>query len=138
MLPRPGDDGTITGLFTVLVEGDDHDEPIADSVRSIIDGHIVLERGIAERGRYPAINVLRSMSRTMPACNDRRERDLILRARTLMSAYDDMEEMIRLGAYRPGSDPRTGQAIKVSRTVGSVSMSGQGRRNGYRERLRNA
>jgi flagellum-specific ATP synthase len=72
----------------------------------------VLERGIAERGRYPAINVLRSMSRTMPACNDRRERDLILRARTLMSAYDDMEEMIRLGAYRPGSDPRTGQVIK--------------------------
>lgn len=105
-------EGTITGLFTVLVEGDDHDEPIADSVRSIIDGHIVLERGIAERGRYPAINVLRSISRTMPACNDPRERDLILRARTLMSAYDDMEEMIRLGAYRPGSDPRTDEAIK--------------------------
>ena len=105
-------EGTITGLFTVLVEGDDHDEPIADSVRSIIDGHIVLERGIAERGRYPAINVLRSISRTMPGCNDVRERDLILRARTLMSAYDDMEEMIRLGAYRPGSDPRTDQAIK--------------------------
>lgn len=104
--------GTITGLFTVLVEGDDHDEPIADSVRSIIDGHIVLERGIAERGRYPAINVLRSISRTMPACNDARERELVLRARTLMSAYDDMEEMIRLGAYRPGSDPRTDQAIK--------------------------
>lgn len=104
--------GTITGLFTVLVEGDDHDEPIADSVRSIIDGHIVLERGIAERGRYPAINILRSISRTMPACNDARERDLILRARTLMSAYDDMEEMIRLGAYRPGSDPRTDEAIK--------------------------
>lgn len=105
-------DGTITGLFTVLVEGDDHDEPIADAVRSIIDGHIVLERGIAERGRYPAINVLRSISRTMPGCNDTRERDLILRARTLMSAYDDMEEMIRLGAYRPGSDPRTDEAIK--------------------------
>lgn len=105
-------EGTITGLFTVLVEGDDHDEPIADSVRSIIDGHIVLERGIAERGRYPAINVLRSISRTMPACNDARERELVLRARTLMSAYDDMEEMIRLGAYRPGSDPRTDQAIK--------------------------
>ncbi len=105
-------EGTITGLFTVLVEGDDHDEPIADAVRSIIDGHIVLERGIAEKGRYPAINVLRSISRTMPGCNDARERDLILRARTLMSAYDDMEEMIRLGAYRPGSDARTDEAIK--------------------------
>lgn len=105
-------EGTITGLFTVLVEGDDHDEPIADAVRSIIDGHIVLERGIAERGRYPAINVLRSISRTMPSCNDERENRLVSRARTLLSAYDDMEEMIRLGAYRPGSDPRTDQAIK--------------------------
>ena len=105
-------DGTITGLFTVLVEGDDHDEPIADAVRSIIDGHIVLERGIAERGRYPAINVLRSISRTMPSCNDERENGLVSQARTLLSAYDDMEEMIRLGAYRPGSDARTDQAIK--------------------------
>ena len=103
--------GTITGLFTVLVEGDDHDEPVADAVRSIIDGHIVLERGIAERGRYPAINVLRSISRTMPGCNNERENALVLRARRLMSAYDDMEEMIRLGAYRPGSDPRTDEAI---------------------------
>lgn len=105
-------DGTITGLFTVLVEGDDHDEPIADAVRSIIDGHIVLDRSIAERGRYPAINVLRSISRTMPSCNDDRENALVSNARTLMSAYDDMEEMIRLGAYRPGSDARTDQAIK--------------------------
>lgn len=103
--------GSITGLFTVLVEGDDHDEPIADAVRSIIDGHIVLERGIAERGRYPAINVLRSISRTMPSCNDERENTLVRRARVLMSAYEDMEEMIRLGAYRPGSDPRTDEAI---------------------------
>ena len=103
--------GSITGLFTVLVEGDDHDEPISDSVRSIIDGHIVLDRGIAERGRYPAINILRSISRTMPSCNDARENALVRRARTLMAAYEDMEEMIRLGAYRPGSDPRTDEAI---------------------------
>ena len=105
-------EGTITGLFTVLVEGDDHDEPIADAVRSIIDGHIVLERGIAERGRYPAINILRSISRTMPSCNDERENALVIRAKSLMSAYDDMEEMIRLGAYRPGSDPRIDEAIR--------------------------
>lgn len=103
--------GTITGLFTVLVEGDDHDEPIADAVRGILDGHIVLERSIAERGRYPAINILRSISRTMPACNSEEETALVDRARSLIAQYDDMEEMIRLGAYQRGADPATDEAI---------------------------
>ncbi|MSO76027.1 MAG: hypothetical protein EXQ87_03820 [Alphaproteobacteria bacterium] len=104
--------GSITGLFTVLVEGDDHNEPIADAVRGILDGHIVLDRAIAERGRYPAINVLRSISRTMPGCNSPPENELVLRARGLLAAYEDMAEMIRLGAYRAGSDPRTDEAIR--------------------------
>jgi flagellum-specific ATP synthase len=103
--------GSITGLFTVLVDGDDHNEPVADAVRSILDGHIVMERSIAERGRYPAVNVLKSISRTMPDCNTQEENDLIRRARTLMATYDDMEELIRLGAYRPGSDPQVDEAI---------------------------
>lgn len=103
--------GTITGLFTVLVEGDDHDEPIADAVRSILDGHIVLERSIAERGRYPAINVLRSVSRTMPDCNSEEETALVNRARALIAQYDDMAEMIRLGAYQIGADAATDEAI---------------------------
>lgn len=103
--------GTITGLFTVLVEGDDHNEPVSDAVRGILDGHIVLERSIAERGRYPAINILRSVSRTMPRCNTPDEAALIESARRHMAQYDDMEEMIRLGAYRRGSDPAIDAAI---------------------------
>jgi flagellum-specific ATP synthase len=105
--------GSITGLFTVLVEGDDHNEPVADAVRSILDGHIVMERGIAEKGRYPAINVLRSVSRTMPGCVDDRYRDLIVQARRYMSSYDDMEELIRLGAYRKGADAMVDRAIEL-------------------------
>jgi flagellum-specific ATP synthase len=103
--------GSITGLFTVLVEGDDHNEPIADAVRGILDGHIVLERAIAERGRYPAINILRSISRTMPGCNDESESALVARARGYLAAYEDMAELIRLGAYRKGSDAKVDEAI---------------------------
>lgn len=103
--------GTITGLFTVLVEGDDHNEPVADAVRGILDGHIVMERQIAERGRYPAINVLKSVSRTMPGCNSEEENALISKAKQYLSVYDDMAEMIRLGAYRRGSDPLVDEAI---------------------------
>lgn len=104
--------GTITGLFSVLVEGDDHNEPIADAVRGILDGHIVLDRAIAERGRFPAINVLRSLSRAMPDCNSDDENKIVVNARRLMADYEDMEELIRLGAYRPGSDEKTDTAIK--------------------------
>ncbi len=106
-----GEVGSITGLFTVLVEGDDHNEPISDAARGILDGHIVLDRKIAERGRYPPINILRSVSRTMPNCNTEDEITIISRARELMSVYDDMAEMIRLGAYRKGSDPQIDEAI---------------------------
>jgi flagellum-specific ATP synthase len=103
--------GSITGLFTVLVEGDDHNEPVADAVRAILDGHIVMERSIAERGRYPAINVLRSISRTMPGCVPEAALPLVQRARRLLATYGDMEELIRLGAYRPGSDATIDEAI---------------------------
>ncbi len=110
--PGKAGQGSITGLFTVLVEGDDMNEPVADAVRGILDGHVVLDRAIAERGRYPAVNVLRSISRTMPGCNSDAENAIVNRARQLVAAYEDMAEMIRLGAYRPGSDPRTDEAIQ--------------------------
>ena len=106
--------GSITGLFTVLVEGDDTNEPIADAVRAIVDGHIVLDRAIAERGRYPAVNILRSISRTMPGCNSPPENELVGRARALVAQYEDMAEMIRLGAYRRGSDPLVDEAIRYN------------------------
>ncbi|HXR87940.1 MAG TPA: flagellar protein export ATPase FliI [Stellaceae bacterium] len=104
--------GSITGLFSVLVEGDDHNEPIADATRAILDGHIVLDRAIAERGRYPAINILRSISRMMPQCNSDEESALIATARGHVAVYDDMAELIRLGAYRRGSDQKVDEAMR--------------------------
>ena len=109
--PGTEEQGSITGLFAVLVDGDDHNEPVADAVRGILDGHVVLDRAIAERGRYPAINVLRSVSRTMPACNTPEQNALVNRAKQLISTYDDMAELIRLGAYRQGSDTQVDEAI---------------------------
>ena len=106
-------DGSITGLFTVLVDGDDHNEPIADAVRGILDGHIVMQRAIAERGRYPAINVLKSVSRTMPRAADPEFLPVITRAKQVMATYADMEELIRLGAYRPGSSAEVDEAIRL-------------------------
>ena len=103
--------GTITGLFSVLVEGDDHNEPIADVVRGILDGHITLDRAIAERGRYPAVDVLRSISRTMPDCNSEAESAAVAAARRLISTHEDTAELIRLGAYKRGSDPKVDEAV---------------------------
>ncbi|UQR65225.1 flagellar protein export ATPase FliI [Bradyrhizobium sp. C-145] len=106
-------EGAITAIFTVLVDGDDHNEPIADAVRGILDGHIVMQRSIAERGRYPAINILKSVSRTMPKSADPQFWPTIQRARQVMATYADMEELIRLGAYRAGSSPEVDEAIRL-------------------------
>ncbi len=108
----PGE-GSITGLFSVLVEGDDHNEPISDAVRGIVDGHIVMDRSIADRGRYPAIDVLKSISRSMPGVLNDEQNDIIRRAKLIISTYEDMAELIRLGAYRKGSDPAVDEALVI-------------------------
>ena len=111
----PGEEGkgAITALFSVLVEGDDHNEPVSDAVRGILDGHIVLDRDIAQRGRYPAIDIQRSVSRAMPRCNTAAQNRLVTKARQVISVYEDMAELIRLGAYRKGSDPKVDEAIEL-------------------------
>jgi flagellum-specific ATP synthase len=120
LLERAGpgtEQGTITGIFTVLVDGDDHNEPIADAVRGILDGHIVMERSIAERGRYPAINILKSVSRTMPRAADPAFLPVITKARQVMATYADMEELIRLGAYRAGTSEEVDEAIRLHKPL---------------------
>ena len=109
--PGKKDQGSITGLFSVLVENDDTNEPIADTVRGILDGHIVLDRKIARKSIYPAIDVLNSISRTMPRCNTEFENKLINRARYLLSTYDEIADMVRIGAYKKGTDPEIDEAI---------------------------
>lgn len=109
--PGSADQGSITGIFSVLVEGDDMNEPIADAVRGIIDGHIVMDRAIADRGRYPAIDILKSVSRSMPQCLSDDQWEAVKVGKNYMSTYEDMAELIRLGAYRRGSDRKVDAAI---------------------------
>ncbi|MGH6942982.1 MAG: FliI/YscN family ATPase, partial [Geminicoccaceae bacterium] len=104
---RESAQGDITAVFTVLVQGGDMDEPVADAVRAILDGHVVLERSIAERGRFPAIDVLKSVSRALPGCHSTAENALVQAARKLIADHEAMATMIRIGAYRSGSDPET-------------------------------
>jgi flagellum-specific ATP synthase len=128
LLERAGpgtEQGTITGIFTVLVDGDDYNEPIADAVRGILDGHIVMERAIAERGRYPAINVLKSVSRTMPRAADQAYLPVLMRARQVMATYTDMEELIRLGAYRAGTSPEVDEAIRLHKPLEDFLSQGK-------------
>ncbi|MFO1068466.1 MAG: FliI/YscN family ATPase [Geminicoccaceae bacterium] len=110
----------ITALFTVLVEGDDGNEPVADTVRGILDGHVVLDRAIAEGGRFPAVDVLRSVSRTAPGCYAPAERETIRRARQLLRTHADMAELIRLGAYRQGADPQVDEAIAALPAIEAI------------------
>jgi flagellum-specific ATP synthase len=111
--PGPEGSGDITAVFSVLVAGSDMDGTIADILRGVLDGHVVMDRKIAERGRYPAIDLLRSVSRSLPEAATDEENALINRARRLLGSYDRAELMIQAGLYAPGSDPIVDKAIDV-------------------------
>lgn len=113
LMERAGNsaDGSITALYTVLVEGDDTNEPVADAARSILDGHIVLNRRLTSRGHYPPIDVLQSLSRLMTAVAGERHILLARKLRELLAAYDDVEDLVSIGAYKQGSNPNSDKAI---------------------------
>ncbi len=111
--PGRDDIGAITAVFTVLVAGSDMEEPIADILRGVLDGHVVMDRAIAERGRFPAIDVLRSVSRALPHCATPEENARIGEARRFLGAYDRAEMMIQAGLYEAGSDPLVDRAIQL-------------------------
>ncbi len=108
-----GEGGDITAVFTVLVAGSDMEEPIADILRGVLDGHVVMDRAIAERGRFPAVDLLRSISRSLPEAASLAENKLISKARQLLGAWDRSEMMIQAGLYAKGSDPLVDAAISL-------------------------
>ena len=114
LLERTGNNekGTCTALYTVLVEGDDFNEPVSDTVRGILDGHILLSRDLAAKNHYPAIDVLESVSRVMPDVTDDEHLQHAGRIRELMAAYKEAEDMINIGAYQEGSNPEVDEALK--------------------------
>lgn len=115
LLERAGHFGTgsITGFYTVLMEGDDQQDPLVDSVRAILDGHIVLDRRLSAQGHYPPINVLDSLSRLMPAVCTEDHMVKARRLRSLLSSYVASEDLIRVGAYQKGTDPLLDQAVTI-------------------------
>lgn len=125
--------GQITAFFTVLVDGDDLNEPVADSVRGLLDGHVVLDRGIAERGRFPAIDVARSLSRAVPGCNSKRENELMSKARQILATHADVVDLVRLGAYRSGSDGLVDEALRVMPRIETLLRQERDERSGLAE-----
>lgn len=111
----PGEEGkgSITGVFSVLIDGDDHNDPVADSIRGTLDGHIVLDRAIADQGRYPAINVLGSISRLADQVWTPEQKELVRRLRTLIARFEDTRDLRLMGGYHPGTDQELDQAVVI-------------------------
>ena len=137
LLERPGmfANGSITAFFTVLVDGDDLNEPISDAVRGILDGHIVLSRSLAAANHYPAVDVLNSISRLMPDITTDEHRAQAGRLRDLLAAYRQAEDLINIGAYVAGSNPRVDEAIKVYQKIVSYLQQGMHEHSDYNDTL---
>ncbi len=135
LLERAGtsEKGTITGLYTVLVDGDDMNEPIADAARGILDGHIVLSRDLASRNHYPAIDILNSVSRVMPEVTLPEHREAVGRLRSVLAAYNEAEDLINIGAYVAGSNPRIDYARERIEAVRAFLCQDVEERSRYEE-----
>ncbi|MEO9530040.1 MAG: type III secretion system ATPase SctN [Roseibium sp.] len=118
------DKGSITAMYTVLVEGDDMNEPVADETRSILDGHIILSRKLASSYHYPAIDILNSKSRVMDAVITQEHKALAAKANTLLAAYADVELLVKIGEYKAGSDPKADEAIGKNRQINDFLKQG--------------
>lgn len=137
LLERPGmsDTGSITAFFTVLVDGDDLNEPISDAVRGILDGHIVLSRSLAAANHYPAVDVLNSVSRLMPDITSEEHQAQAGKLRDLLASYRQAEDLINIGAYVAGSNPRVDEAIASNQGIVDFLRQGMNEHNDYNDTL---
>ena len=126
LLERAGtsEKGSITGLYTVLVDGDDFNEPITDTARSILDGHIMLDRKLGHKNHYPAIDILQSISRVMSAIATKEHKELAGKLKTVLSTYNEAEDLINIGAYKNGSNPEIDYAIQKITAVNNFLCQG--------------
>jgi flagellum-specific ATP synthase len=138
LLERSGasDRGSITGFYTILVDGDDMDEPVSDTVRGILDGHIVLSRTLAQRYHYPAIDVLGSISRLAPDVSAKAENQAAGLIRRHMAVYAEAEDLINVGAYHAGSNPAIDQAIAKHQDIETFLIQGVDEKSSIGETLR--
>jgi flagellum-specific ATP synthase len=124
--PGPQGAGDITAVFSVLVAGSDMEETVADILRGVLDGHVVLDRRIAERGRFPAVDLLRSVSRSLPRAASDAENALIGKARAVLGTWDRAEMMVQAGLYAAGSDPAVDEAIRLFPALDAFLAEGAG------------
>ena len=137
LLERAGtaERGSITGLYTVLVDGDDFNEPITDTARSILDGHIMLDRKLGHKNHYPAIDVLQSISRVMSAIATKEHKALAGKLKNVLATYSEAEDLINIGAYKNGSNPDIDYAIKKIRMVNEFLCQGTDEKFQFEEEL---